>query len=152
MSPNLYAGADLVKSSDTYENIVENVLRLLGFSNQMKNPIDSDLAVSSEVCMVKCKSSCDSVECQTCVKCMNSQQKEDATKAYNEQMNLGDFRRAFPPANVSFNLSKRERKLIKLFQKLIKNFLTTELEKLTNNNIVHNIWFFEMCKKNQKFC
>jgi hypothetical protein len=109
MSPNLYAGADLVKSLDTYENIVENVLKLLGFSNQMKNPIDSDLAVGSENCLMKCKNSCDSIECQTCVKCMNLQQKEDATKAYKEQMNLGDFRRVFPPANVSLNLTLRQK-------------------------------------------
>lgn len=104
MSPNLYAGADLRKSSDTYENTVENVLNILSFGKKTSRPTDADIAVSSDVCMVKCQKSCELNECQICVKCMSKEQKETFLTAYEEQLSSGAFRRVFPPPNVSFKL------------------------------------------------
>lgn len=153
MSPNLYAGADLIGSLDFYENIVENVLKVIGFGRKSSKPTDSDLAVNTEICAVKCQESCDANECQICVKCMTDENKEDFRKAYEELLNLGEFRRVVPPANVSFKkyfsfiLS-----LICFSQKIIKKFTTEDWEKLTDQNIIHHFWFSEMCKKNRRFC
>lgn len=102
MSPNLYAGADLVKSEETYEDTVENVLNIIGFGKKTKRPTNSDLAVNSEICSNRCQASCDFKECQSCVKCMTKENKESFLKAYEEQMNAGEFRRVVPPSSVSY--------------------------------------------------
>lgn len=100
MSPNLYAGADLKNSLDTYENTVENVLKIIGYGDKSKKPTDSDLAVNSEVCSKMCHETCDLKECQSCVKCMTKKSKGDFMRAYEEQLNIGEFRRVVPPASV----------------------------------------------------
>ena len=101
MSPNLYPGSDLVKSLDTYENIVTNVLNIIGFGRKTNLPSESDLAVNSNNCMQKCQETCDLKECQSCVKCMNKQNRESSLKAYEEQLSIGEFRRVVPPSSVS---------------------------------------------------
>jgi hypothetical protein len=100
MSPNLYAGADLLGSLETYENTVENVMKIIGYDTRSKPPSSSDLAVNSEICSGKCQMTCDSKECQTCVKCMTRQTKKSCMEAYEEQLNAGEFLRVVPPSSV----------------------------------------------------
>lgn len=102
MSPNFYPGSDLKNSLETYENTVENVLNIIGFGKKTQAPTQSDLAVNSEVCKVKCIKSCDLKECQSCIKCMTKQSKENFLRAYSEQLSVGEFRRVVPPPSVSF--------------------------------------------------
>jgi hypothetical protein len=122
MSPNFYAGADLSKSLETYENTVENVMKIIGYGTRSKPPTNSDLAVNSDICSGTCKMNCDSKECQTCVKCMTRQSKKSSMDAYEEQLNAGEFVRVVPPSSVRVSL--------KIYGKLQDIFFTENHQKV----------------------
>jgi hypothetical protein len=102
MSPNFYAGADLKNSFETYRDTIENVMKIVGLGDKTEKPTESDLATNSIVCSQKCSEACHLKECQSCVKCMTKQTKENLIRAYKEQLNVGEFRRVVPPTSVSF--------------------------------------------------
>lgn len=101
MSPNLYAGVGVEENVHLYDDVVGNLIKVLGYGSTSAIPTDRDLGVNSDACLSKtCKQSCDSSECQFCIHCMSLQQKYDLKKAYFEQLNTGEMRRVLPPSNV----------------------------------------------------
>ncbi|KAG5669196.1 hypothetical protein PVAND_017089 [Polypedilum vanderplanki] len=151
MSPNLLASSKISMHKYFFESVLYNLFNLIGIGtnfeqNEFKFPsVDVELMVAHpngmtikpEICLSDtCINNCDDPICNICWHCLNVNEKFERILAYREQMNLGDFKRLFPPNREVFN---------KLPINLVEENLLEETRK-------HVEWFFEMCKKNNKFC
>jgi hypothetical protein len=131
-----------------YENLLYNAFVMLGIATpyqQQKFVFESaememtvspanTRTVSVDFCTYDCEGTCNG-RCTLCLRCMQRNQFYETILAYQEQMNLGGFRRLFPPE---------------------KEFLATIDEKwkeeLADKSQFQLEWFIEMCKKNRNFC
>lgn len=149
MSPNLMVTPQTSLNKFMFENLLYNLFNLIGIATsyekenfKFKNP-EIEMMVSNpngmtifpQKCLNEC-AGCKNFEfCNLCWHCMDRNSKYDLMLAYNEQMNIGDFKRIFPPE---------------------KEFLDEAGEefwsKLTKENEKHVKWYREMCKKNKRFC
>ena len=148
MSPNLMVTHKTTLNKFLFENLLYNLFRLVGIGTiyekeSVKFPdVDHELmiahpnglTVAPEICLsVEC-SRCGEEKCWICWHCMNDDEKFDLIQAHQEQINVGDFKRLFPPeGNLLYEGEKLWPKLSSENRKLLR-------------------WFQEICKKNKKFC
>lgn len=131
-----------------FENLLFNLFNLIGVGTSYKKNnftfIDGDyemmvanpdgFMVNPEMCLSQKCRKCEN-DCKLCLKCLSSDEKYDLIQAYRETMNIGDFKRLFPP--------KKE-----FMEKVGEEFYSNLLEE--NKMLVD--WFDGMCKKNRRFC
>lgn len=149
MSPNLQAGPDRIQNRYSFENILYNLFNLLSigtpydktefkFPNghyeiMVANP--DSMSVLPETCLSSKCETCENKDCELCWKCFDSTTKYEVMQAYSEGMNVGDFKRLFPPDKKFMN---------KVDDMFWKNLLP--------RNRLNVMWYVEMCKKNKRFC
>lgn len=99
MSPNLYGGEKLASNVYIYEDVLHNVLKIIGHGTNQITPNDRDITVGLKICQT-CQESCESSECQLCFNCLGDDEKSYIKTAYLEQLNIGEFKRVLPPPSV----------------------------------------------------
>ncbi|KAG5669519.1 hypothetical protein PVAND_017406 [Polypedilum vanderplanki] len=148
-NPDLSSANKYIRNRFTIENLLYNVFKLIGvgtpyikkefvFENvelEMMVAHAHSRTVLPEFCIYDCDKTCDG-RCMICMRCMKQSQFYETIIAYQEQMNIGDFKRLFPPSKEFLEEVGVE--------KYFENFDNRELFQLD--------WFMEMCKKNRYFC
>ena len=149
MSPNLLATKSKIHNKVLFENLLFNLFNLIGVGTtfdkenfsfndgdyeQMVAYVDS-MSVLPETCLSLMCLDCKRIECELCWKCMDETTKYDLIQAYREQMNIGDFKRLFPPDE-------------KFMESVDEEFWHNLLE----GNKLNVKWFREMCNKNKRCC
>jgi hypothetical protein len=111
----MHANEKLKKFKSKFENILFNTFNLVGVGSYCKkdkfvfsSPEEEEMTlglgsieVAPEICAnYPCSESCEK-GCELCAQCLSEDQKTVMKLAYLEHMNLGEFKRIFPPSNVS---------------------------------------------------
>jgi hypothetical protein len=148
MSPNLVAPPKKSLNKFMFENLLFNLFNLISIGTTYEKSNfkfrDGDfelmaahpngMSVKPEICVNEC-SKCEEEKCEICWHCLDNNEKYDRILAYREQINIGDFKRLFPPEKDFLDEAEEE-----------------FWDKLNEENEKHVKWYREMCKKNKKFC
>lgn len=147
--PNLYPTIHFARNQYLYENLVYNLFNLIGAGTtyaksdlripsmevEMMIAEEHSTSVKPELCMSeKCRLFC-SDECLFCRQCIDSNDYYEQVVSYREQMNVGDFKRIFPPALAAYeNIDEKLWKQVSWESRMLAR------------------WFRELCERNNKFC
>lgn len=151
MSPNMKFEEGKIFNMYMYQSVLYNLFNLVGVgTTYMKNSFkfpdpetytmalySNGIGVRPDICLSDECLNCGEEKCEICWQCMGEEEKADLLQAYSEQLNIGEFKRLFPPE---------------------KDFMDqvdeTFLKSLSKENRKHLDWYVEMCKikKNKKFC
>lgn len=114
--PYMHANERLKKFKSKFENILYNTFNLVGVGTYWKkgkfdfnSDDEEEMAIglgsyhaAPEMCTASpCSETCDQ-SCDICPQCLTEDKIYSMKMAYLEHMNMGEFKRIFPPANVSF--------------------------------------------------
>lgn len=147
--PNLYPGKLFKQNQYLYENLLYNLFNLIGVGTSYTKEIlkipsievgkmiaeEHVLNVKPQLCISdECKESCNG-NCMFCRRCLSSSDKYQQMVAYQEQMNIGDFKRLFPPEEEDYELMDY-----------------SYWDELSIESQLQAKWFEEMCERNRKFC
>ncbi|XP_005191690.2 probable tubulin polyglutamylase ttll-15 [Musca domestica] len=149
MSPNL-SSAHFKPNSVLYEQILYNVLNLVGIGTPIKMPDDCRLNAVNEIiatdqslstnlnkcASLACHRSCNKQGCDLCLPCLTGSEYDMLYRAHMEHLHRGNMRRLFPPSFIRADTVN----------------INAEIQNMTKLNAWMTRWFFYKCLYDASWC